>query len=121
RDHRLLLQTADDRRSRLSRERRGPYETHSFLAVFPVFHASQIDGIPAFVAPTVEEAPWRRPEAVDIILRNSKAVIRIGGDRAFFSPSTDHIQLPPDSAFESPEGWAAVALHELSHFSGAPH
>jgi len=92
-----------------------------FLRSFTVFHASQIDGIPAFVAPTVEEAPWRRPEAVDIILRNSKAVIRIGGDRAFYSPSTDHISLPPDSAFESPEAWASVALHELSHFSGAPH
>jgi antirestriction protein ArdC len=91
------------------------------LRPFTVFHASQIDGVPAFVAPTVEEAPWRRPEAVDIILRNSKAVIRIGGDRAFYSPSTDHIQLPPDSAFESPQGWAATALHELSHRAGAPH
>ncbi len=88
---------------------------------FTVFHASQIDGIPAFVAPTVEEAPWRRPEAVDIILRNSKAVIRIGGDRAFYSPSTDHISLPQESAFDSPEDWASVALHELAHFSAAPH
>jgi len=59
------------------------------LRSFTVFHASQIDGIPAFVAPAVEDAPWRRPEAVDIILRNSKAVIRLGGDRAFYSPSTD--------------------------------
>jgi antirestriction protein ArdC len=91
------------------------------LRSFTVFHASQIDGIPAFVAPTVEEATWRRPEAVDIILRNSKAVIRIGGDRAFYSPSTDSIYLPKESAFESPQSWASVALHELSHFAGAPH
>ncbi len=110
--------TIDDHRSPES----GDDHTRSIplLRSFTVFHASQIDGIPAFVAPTVEDAPWRRPEAVDIILRNSKAVIRIGGDRAFYSPSTDHIQLPPDSAFESPEGWAATALHELSHFAGAP-
>ena len=47
--------------------------------------------------------------------------LRIGGDRAFYSPSTDHIQLPMESAFESPEGWAATALHELSHHAGAPH
>ena len=111
--------TIDDHRSPES----GDDHTRSIplLRSFTVFHASQIDGIPAFVAPTVEDAPWRRPEAVDIILRNSKAVIRIGGDRAFYSPSTDHIQLPPNSAFESPEGWAATALHELSHFAGAPH
>jgi antirestriction protein ArdC len=90
------------------------------LRSFTVFHASQIDGIPAFVAPTVEEAPWRRPEAVDIILRNSKAVIRIGGDRAFYSPSTDHISLPPESAFKSPQDWASVALHEMSHWAASP-
>ena len=26
-----------------------------------------------------------------------------------------------ESAFDSPEGWAATALHELSHHAGAPH
>jgi len=87
---------------------------------FTVFHASQMTASP-HRRPTVEEAPWRRPEAVDIILRNSKAVIRIGGDRAFYSPSTDHISLPQESAFESPQGWSATALHELSHWAAAPH
>ncbi|HUZ92206.1 MAG TPA: zincin-like metallopeptidase domain-containing protein [Methylocella sp.] len=91
------------------------------LRSFTVFHASQIDSIPAFTPPTIEEAPWRRPEAVDMILRNSNATIRVGGDRAFFSPSTDHIQLPPESAFQSPEGWSATAMHELSHWAGASH
>ncbi|WP_371418623.1 zincin-like metallopeptidase domain-containing protein, partial [Acidisoma sp. S159] len=37
-----------------------------------------------------------------MILSNSKAVIRIGGDRAFYSPSHDFIQLPPPASFESP-------------------
>jgi antirestriction protein ArdC len=83
------------------------------LRSFTVFHASQIDGIPPIAPTTVQDAPWRRPEAVDVILRNSNAIIRIGGDRAFYSPATDHIQLPMESAFQSPEGWAATALHEL--------
>jgi antirestriction protein ArdC len=46
--------------------------------------------------------------------------IRIGGDRAFYSPSTDHIQLPPPYAFRSPEALASVKLHEISHWSGHP-
>ena len=83
-----------------------------------VFHASQIDGIPPHVTPTVEEAPWTRPDAADIILKNSGAVIRAGGDRAFYSPTTDHIGLPPDSAFRGPPEFAATALHELSHWTG---
>jgi antirestriction protein ArdC len=91
------------------------------LRSFTVFHASQIDGIPAFTPPAIEETPSRRPEAVDIILRNSKAVIRIGIDSAFYSPASDHIQLPPENSFKSPEGWAATALHELAHHAGAPH
>ena len=89
-----------------------------FLKHYAVFHASQIDGIPAYKSPSVEEAPWTRPEAADIILKNSAAVVRIGGDRAFYSPATDHIQLPPESAFRGPPEFAATALHELGHWSG---
>lgn len=90
------------------------------LRSYPVFHASQIDGIPAYVPPTPEECPWRRPEAVDTIMTNSGVSLRIGGDRAFYSPSTDHIQLPPDATFSSREAWAATALHELGHSTGHP-
>jgi antirestriction protein ArdC len=72
------------------------------------------------VAPGVEDATWTRSEASDIILKNSGAVIRIGGDRAFYSPSTDHIQLPPEQAFRGPEEFAATSLHELGHWTGHP-
>jgi antirestriction protein ArdC len=83
-----------------------------------VFHASQIEGVPSYQPPSVEEAPWTRPEAADIILRNSGAVIRTGGERAFYSPATDHIQLPPEHAFRGPPEFAATALHELGHWTG---
>jgi antirestriction protein ArdC len=89
------------------------------LRAYTVFNGSQIEGMPAYVAPNVTEAPWRRPEAADIILTNSKAVIRFGGDRAFYSPSLDFIQLPEPASFESPEEFACTALHEASHWSGA--
>lgn len=90
------------------------------LKHYAVFHASQIDGIPAYKAPSIEEAPWTRPESADTILRNSGAVIRIGGDRAFYSPSTDHIQLPPECAFHGPAEFATTGLHELGHWTGHP-
>ena len=83
--------------------------------------ASQIEGGPAYKAPTADEAPWTRPDAAQTILANSGAVIRSGGDRAFYSPSTDHIQLPPDAAFLGAPQWAATALHELGHWTGAKH
>jgi antirestriction protein ArdC len=88
------------------------------LRSFSLFHASQIKGIPDYLPPTIEEAPWRAPEAAETIVANSNAIIRIGGDRAFFSPSTDHIQMPPPHAFDTASGWASVILHELCHWSG---
>ena len=90
------------------------------LRAFTLFHARQIDLIPDYVPPTIEEAPWRAPEAAEIIRANSGAVIRIGGDRAFYSPSTDHIQLPPQSAFASAEGYCGTLIHEMGHWTGAP-
>lgn len=91
------------------------------LRAYTVFNGAQIEGIPAYVAPDVTEAPWRRPEATDIILTNSKAVVRTGGDKAFYSPSLDYIQLPEPASFHSPEAFAATALHEAAHWSGAKH
>ena len=91
------------------------------LRSFSLFHASQIDGIPAFTPPTIEQAPWRAPDAVDTIIGNSGAIVRIGGGRAFYSPSTDHIQIPPPHAFSSATSWSSVIIHEAAHWSGAPH
>ena len=91
------------------------------LRAFTLFHASQIDGVSDFVPLTVEEAPWRAPDAVETIIANSGAVVRIGGDRAFYSPGTDHIQMPPRHAFHSAVGFSNTILHEAAHWSGAGH
>ncbi|MHB0729835.1 ArdC family protein, partial [Roseomonas mucosa] len=102
-------------------EGEGATRTVPVLRAYTVFHASQVDGIAPFEAPSVEEASWRTPEAAGTIMRNSGVVFREGGDRAFYCPATDHIQLPPRAAFASPEGYCATALHELAHASGATH
>jgi antirestriction protein ArdC len=91
------------------------------LRSFTLFHASQIDGIPDYLPPTVEEAPWRAPDAVETIFANSGAEIRIGGPRAFYSTVTEHIQMPPAVAFHSPAAWSSVQVHEGTHWTGAKH
>ncbi len=72
------------------------------LRAFTLFHATQIDNVPEFVPPTVQQAPWRAPDAVETIMANSGMSVRIGGDRAFYSPATDHIQLPPQPCVPEP-------------------
>ena len=90
------------------------------LRAYSVFHASQIEGIPTHIPDERREAEWRRPEAVDVILRNSGASIRIGGAQAFYNPASDHIQLPPEDCFDTAESWQTVALHEMAHWTGNP-
>lgn len=110
------LQLGDDRASD-STDERG--KRIPVMRTFTVFHASQIDGIPAFTPPKATQPIAERIDSVEAIVRNSGAVIRIGGDLAFYSPATDHIQMPLDVAFHSTEDRASTLLHECGHWSGA--
>ena len=82
-----------------------------------VFHASQIDGIPEYKAPELGSVSWQAPEAFDVIVQNSGVDIRYGGGQAFYSPLTDHIQMPPREAFESPQALAQTGCHEMGHWA----
>lgn len=91
------------------------------LRAYPVFHASQIDGMPEYVPAGVVKPVIERIADVDVILKASGVRIEIGGNRAFYRELTDHIQMPPEEFFEDMPHWAATALHELGHASGAKH
>ena len=88
------------------------------LRTFSVFHASQIDGIPELAPAVATKAVAERIEDVEIIVQASGVPVRIGGDRAFYSPTFDFIQLPPDEAFHSHELRSATLFHELGHATG---
>jgi antirestriction protein ArdC len=90
------------------------------LRTFNVLHVSQ-KGVPPNKPPTIAEAPWQSDAATQVIMDNSGVPVRIGGDKAFYSPVTDHIQVPSSVAFSSAAAEAVVRLHELSHASGAKH
>jgi antirestriction protein ArdC len=90
------------------------------LRTFSVFHASQIDGVPALEPTTATKTVPERVKDVELIIEASGVPVRIGGERAFYSPSLDFIQMPPDEAFRGPEERAVVVLHELAHASGHP-
>ena len=85
-----------------------------FLKRFTVFNAAQCDGLPddlVAVPPPVPEG-LIIPE-VEALIRATGADLRLGGDKAFYAPAHDYIQLPrPESYFE-PINWHRTALHEL--------
>ena len=71
-------------------------------------------------------APASVPEG--LILPQAEALIaatcadfRVGGDRAFYSPSYDFIQVPQPAAYFESINWHRTAVHELGHWAGAAH
>lgn len=109
--------------SKTEEDDNGEEQDRSFmiLKAHPVFHASAIDGIPPFPQAEANFEPWESLDAVETILEKSGANLKIEGDRAFYAPALDMITLPPPELFSSAAGHAAVALHELGHWTGAKH
>ena len=89
-----------------------------FLKRFTVFHVEQCQGLPA--DPDAPQLPGRTEvlSHVDAAIAATGADIRIGGDMAFYSPSHDFIQVPPQQAYFEPIDWYRTVLHELGRLSG---
>ncbi|AYD05267.1 zincin-like metallopeptidase domain-containing protein [Neorhizobium sp. NCHU2750] len=92
-----------------------------FLKAYSVFNVEQIDGLPeSYHAPVAEVIdPVARIENADRFFKNTGAVIRHGGNQAYYSPVTDHIQMPPFEAFRDAAGYAAVLAHESTHWTAS--
>ena len=93
--------------------------TVAFLKRFTVFHVDQCERLPEdfTAAPVAVDAVLAIADA-DALIAASGAKFNIGGGEAFYSPSHDFVQVPPQSAFYEPIDWYRTALHELGHWVG---
>jgi antirestriction protein ArdC len=91
-----------------------------------VFNADQVDGFDRPDAPATL-GPIERLANADRVVSATGANIRHGGDRAYYTPSSDHIQMPDEGLFAGTEtmtrteGYYATLVHELVHWSGVKH
>jgi antirestriction protein ArdC len=93
-----------------------------FLRTYTVFHVSQCDGIPAdlpFDAPIFEPIPAAQLLA-DNYLTREHIELKHGGDRAFYSPALDYVQMPSRESFASPDAYYSTLFHEMGHSTGHP-
>lgn len=90
-----------------------------FLKTYSVFNVEQIEDLPEpfYSRPTPIFDPVARIEHADRFFANTGSVIRHGGSRAFYSPSTDHIQMPPFESFRDAASYVAVLSHEHIHWT----
>ena len=94
-------------------------KTIPFLKAYVVFNVQQIDNLPAQYLPVPGPA---RPKieliaSAEAFINATGAVIRHGGDSAYYSPKLDIIQMPQPEAFRDAESYAATKAHELTHWT----
>jgi antirestriction protein ArdC len=88
-----------------------------FLKAYTVFNAQQIEGLPGHYYALAESPRNRddRLEKAEAFFAATRIETRHGGNRAFYSPSSDFIQLPPYESFESRESYYSTRAHESVH------
>lgn len=100
----------------------GETETESYAVIkgYCVFNAAQVDGI-ELEKPEAPGSEFENHARSEATMTKTGAVIRHGGDAAFYAPGPDAIQLPHKASFHSPANYYATAFHELTHWTGAKH
>lgn len=96
-----------------------PKKVVPLLKSYIVFNASQVDFLPERFQ-LGQKPAWQPIGEAEELLYLSGAKIRHGGNRAFYSPADDLIQMPPPAWFPEVERYYGVALHELTHWTGHP-
>lgn len=96
-----------------------PSRMRGYLKSYTVFNVEQCDGLPVNEGPeTVSVQPLE--QSVRTFIADTGATIRHGGDRAFYAPSADVIQLPHAHQFRDPRAYVGTVAHELVHWTGHP-
>ena len=94
------------------------------LKGFTVFNADQVDGYDAKPVEPITETKARHDRS-EALIAATGADIRFGGDRAFYVPSEDFVQMPILEDFKGTdtssdvETYYSTMFHELTHWTGA--
>jgi antirestriction protein ArdC len=95
------------------------------LRYFTVFNAEQADWeeeAPAYDKPAVREKAEVCLNASAVVSgylgADNSPTLATGGDRAYYRPSTDHINVPKQNSFLLEEEYYATLFHEFAHSTG---
>ena len=90
-----------------------------FLKRYTVFNAEQCEGLPEGISATAPPVPeCEKISEAEQLIAATGADFRIGGHRAFYVPSLDYIQVPPQPAFFEAINYYRTCFHELGHWTG---
>jgi antirestriction protein ArdC len=99
------------------------FKRSGFPVIWHVFNADQCNfpegskGVPTAPVREAKETLADAEELVAEYLANGPSLAH-GGDRACYTPATDHVQMPRFEDFSTAEGYFSTLYHELTHSSG---
>jgi antirestriction protein ArdC len=101
----------------------GETERFPLLRYSTVFNLDQCENVAE--PETVTEFEPEPFTPIEIAERIANAMptrpnVKHGGDRAYYSPALDYVQMPLTVQFESPEHYYSTLFHELVHSTGHP-
>jgi antirestriction protein ArdC len=84
---------------------------------YRVWNSEQCEGV---TVPEIKKGEFDVDEAAQVIIDDmpDAPTISFGGDRAYYAPLTDDVQLPTPESFKSTTSYYATAFHELVHSTG---
>jgi len=105
-------------RKQAESEGRNPFAI-PFLKAYTLFNIEQCENLPDDLYESAVDLPdCEKIESAEKIMADSGARIVIQGGKAFYMPSSDYIQLPPQPAFPVQSDYYCTAFHELGHWTG---
>jgi antirestriction protein ArdC len=86
-----------------------------FTKGYSVFNAAQVDGYTPKAEPEIPMLD--RIERAEMFFRTIGADLGHGGNRAYYAPDSDHIQMPPFNAFTENVAYYSTLAHEHTHWT----
>lgn len=86
-----------------------------FTRGYAVFNSAQVDG---YTPKAVPDMPMpERIERADAFFQGIGATVQHGGNRAYYAPDSDYIQMPPFQAFVENVSYYSTLAHEHTHWT----
>jgi antirestriction protein ArdC len=119
--HHVYYMSTVERKDKVTGEK----ERFFFAKGFTVFNVDQLDELEAGALDALKNrhsgpmpSAFERIEAADAMVTATGADVRHGGNRAFYTPALDRIQMPEPGQFVSMPTYYGTLFHELGHWTG---
>lgn len=98
-------------------EKTGKVKVVPWAKTFTVFNVAQCDGLDRAKL-KMPVPPVAGDTAINLVAANAGAVVRHGGNKAYYTSGGDFIGMPSAEAFRSRDHYQATLAHELVHWTG---